>query len=138
MDHLKEAPPVLRDYLVYLETILGRSPRTVDEYYLDLRTFFRFLLQKRGLSDAPFDQIPLDAVDLALAASVTRTDILDFLVFAARERPKYHRSPATPMGNDLRARARKLSSLRGFYKYYCEKVRLLDEDPTRGLETPKV
>ena len=42
MDHLKEAPPVLRDYLVYLETILGRSPRTVDEYYLDLRTFSGF------------------------------------------------------------------------------------------------
>ena len=49
MDYIKEAPPVIRDYLVYLETIMGRSPRTVSEYYLDLRTFFRFILQKRSL-----------------------------------------------------------------------------------------
>ena len=46
MDHLHEASPVIRDYLVYLETIMGRSPRTVSEYYLDLRTFFRYILQR--------------------------------------------------------------------------------------------
>ena len=98
MDHLNDSPKVLRDYLVYLETILGRSPNTVNEYYLDLRTFFRFLLQKRGLVSPPdldFDAIPIDAVDLELLRSVTRADILDFLVFAARQRPKYHTSPAT-------------------------------------------
>ena len=62
MDYLKEAPPAIRDYLVYLETIMGRSPRTVSEYYLDLRTFFRFILQKRNLvpPSLDFDQISLE------------------------------------------------------------------------------
>ena len=140
MDYLNASPPVLRDYLVYLETILGRSPNTVNEYYLDLRTFFRFLLQKRGLVSPPgldFDAIPIDAVDLELLRSVTRADVLDFLVFAARQRPKYHTSPATIYGNDLKTRARKISALRGLYKYYCSKLQLIEENPTQSLDTPK-
>lgn len=140
MDYLNASPPVLRDYLVYLETILGRSPNTVNEYYLDLRTFFRFLLQKLGLVSPPeldFDAIPIDTVDLELLRSVTRADVLDFLVFAARQRPKYHTSPATPYGNDLKTRARKISALRGLYKYYCSKLQLIEENPTQSLDTPK-
>ncbi len=139
MDHLQEAPPVIRDYLVYLETIMGRSPRTVSEYYLDLRTFFRYLQQRRRLvsPQLDFDQIPLDAVDLPMVKSVTRTEILDFLVFAARQRPKHHKSPETTYGNDVRTRARKVSALRGFYKYYCDKLQLIADNPTKSLDIPK-
>ncbi len=139
MDHLRESPPVIRDYLVYLETIMGRSPRTVSEYYLDLRTFFRYLLQKRGLVSPAldFDKIELDRVDLALVGSVTRSEILDFLVYAARERPKHHKSLETTYGNDVRTRARKVSALRGFYKYYCDKLQILPENPTKSLDIPK-
>ena len=139
MDHLHEASPVIRDYLVYLETIMGRSPRTVSEYYLDLRTFFRYILQKRGLISPAlaFDQITLEQVDLALVRSVTRSEILDFLVFAARQRPKHHKSPETTYGNEVRTRARKVSALRGFYKYYCDKLQLVDDNPTKSLDMPK-
>ncbi len=139
MDHLRESPPVIRDYLVYLETIMGRSLRTVSEYYLDLRTFFRYLLQKRGLVSPAldFDKIELDRVDLALVGSVTRSEILDFLVYAARERPKHHKSLETTYGNDVRTRARKVSALRGFYKYYCDKLQILSENPTKSLDIPK-
>lgn len=139
MDYIKEAPPVLRDYLVYMETIMGRSPRTVNEYYLDLRTFFRYLMQKRGLSPSSgnFEEISIESVDLNILKSVTKSDILDFLVFTARERPKFHKSVATTYGNDLPARARKISSLRGLYKYYCDKLQLLEDNPTKGLDTPR-
>lgn len=139
MDYLNEAPPVIRDYLVYLETILGRSPRTVSEYYLDLRTFFRFILKKRQMVSptVAFDHISLESVDLALIGSITRSEVLDFLVFAARQLPKHHKSPGTTYGNDVRARARKISALRGFYKYYCEKMQLIEENPTKSLDLPK-
>ena len=43
MDYRCEAPPILRDFLTYHETIKGHSRATVDEYFLDLRNFFRFL-----------------------------------------------------------------------------------------------
>ena len=39
-DYRVEAPPILRDFLTYHETIQGHSKKTVDEYFLDLRTFF--------------------------------------------------------------------------------------------------
>ena len=48
-----DAPQVLRDFLVYHETIRGHSKNTVDEYYLDLRTFFRYLKLSRPSSNAP-------------------------------------------------------------------------------------
>ena len=139
MDFLKESPPIIRDYLVYLETIMGRSPRTVNEYYLDLRTFFRYILQSRKLCSPslPFDEISLDKVDLAFVRSITRSEILDFLVFAARQRPKHHKSLETTYGNDVRTRARKISALRGFYKYYCDKLQLIQENPTKSLDIPK-
>ena len=51
-----EAPLIIREFLGYVGTIKGKSPKTVSEYYLDLRTFFRYIKQKRGLvpPDAKF------------------------------------------------------------------------------------
>lgn len=134
-----DAPPVLREYLTYLETIMGRSHKTVNEYFLDLRTFLRFMLQKRGQvnPDTDFDEISIANVDLSFLESVTRTDLLDYLLFAANERPKYYRSAQTSYGNQPRTRARKVSALRSFYKYLCEKQRYFEENPTAGLDTPK-
>ena len=49
--YLTNCPPVLREYLGYMETVKGRSANTVDGYYLDLRTFFRFLLDIKHTLD---------------------------------------------------------------------------------------
>ena len=139
MNYTKYCPTVIREYLVYMETILGRSSKTVNEYYLDLRTFFRFILVSRNLVDKniPFDEISIDNVDLKLASSITRSEILDFLVFAANERPKHHKSLETSYGNSAKTRARKISALRGFYKYYCDKVQLIADNPTKSLDIPR-
>ena len=134
-----DASPVLREYLTYMETIMGRSHKTVNEYFLDLRTFLRFMLQKRGQVSpgTSFDEISIASIDLPFLESVTRTDLLDYLMFAANERPKYYRSAQTSYGNQPRTRARKVSALRSFYKYLCEKQRYFEENPTAGLDTPK-
>ena len=134
---LRESPEPIRDFLIYMETVLGRSPRTVQEYYLDLRTFFRYVLMSRGLSKQPFDEISIDTVDYVLIDSVTRSEILSFLLFLSRERPKYHSSPETTFGNSAKTRARKTSSLRKFYHYHCDKTGRITHNPTRELETPK-
>ena len=72
-----EAPPILRDFLGYHETVKAHSKRTVDEYFLDLRNFFRYLKQTRdsSLADLALDEIDIMDVDLDLIASVTLTDI---------------------------------------------------------------
>ena len=43
MDYRDDCFEILRDFLSYHETIKGHSKNTVDEYYLDLRNFFRYI-----------------------------------------------------------------------------------------------
>ena len=47
-----EASEPMKDFLYYLQTVKGRSPTTVDEYFNDLRTFFPFY-QKAKASCPP-------------------------------------------------------------------------------------
>lgn len=42
-DYWRDAPPILQEFLNYHESILSHSAKTVDEYFLDLRSFFRYL-----------------------------------------------------------------------------------------------
>ena len=65
IDYRQEAPQLLLDFLSYHETIKAHSQRTVDEYFLDLRNFFRYLKQTRdpALRDVPMDQVSIRDVD---------------------------------------------------------------------------
>ena len=42
--YLDNCPDYLKEFLFYMETIKGRSARTVDGYYIELRSFIRFLM----------------------------------------------------------------------------------------------
>ena len=69
--YLAECPPILREYLGYMETVKGRSANTVNGYFIDLRTFFRFLLIQRGICASSNDALDIRLVDLSLLQSVT-------------------------------------------------------------------
>lgn len=129
MDYRTEAPPVLRDFLVYHETIQGHSRRTVDEYYLDLRNFFRFLKQSKHLvsPDVPMDNISIDDADLALVRDVTLTDIYSYMNYLSRDR-----------GLNNTSRARKVATIRSFYKYLTNKAKLLETNPVQDLDSPRL
>ena len=98
MDYRDEAPELLRDFLQYHEVVKGHSQATIDEYYLDLRTFFRFLKQRRGLvpKDTAFSDIPIGDVDLPMLAAVTKSEVYDFLSFLSRDRVPGRRNTASP------------------------------------------
>lgn len=121
--------PVLRDFLTYHETILGHSKKTVDEYYLDLRRFFRYLKRVRRLVPAGsvFEEIPIEDVDLELLGSVTVTDIYEFINYLSRD-----------CGVGAAGRARKIATLRSFYKYLTAKAHLLEENPIQDLDSPRL
>lgn len=135
-----DTPPILRDFLTYHETIQGHSFRTVDEYYLDLRNFFRYIkLEKRKISpDTPFDQIPIDDVDLALIRSITLSDVYSYMNYLGRDRATHRNSPDTNYGLSAAARARKVAAIRSFYKYLCNKAKLLAENPMQDLDSPRL
>jgi len=139
-DYRMEAPPILRDFLTYHETIQGHSRKTVDEYFLDLRTFFRYIKIEKGCvpRSTPMEEISIGDVDLALIRSVTLTDIYAFLSFLSRDRVKNANDPNSRFGLEVSSRARKVATIRSFYKYLVSKVKLLDESPIQELDSPKI
>ena len=129
MDYRTESPPILRDFLVYHETIQGHSRRTVDEYYLDLRNYFRFLKHEKNLvpKDIPLDEISIDDVALSLVGDVTLTDIYSYMNYLSRDR-----------GLNNASRARKVATIRSFYKYLTNKAKLLETNPVQDLDSPRM
>ena len=138
IDYRTEAPPILRDFLVYHETIQGHSRQTVDEYFLDLRNFFRFLKLDKGRVDRnmPLDQISIDDVDLDLVGTVTLSDVYAYMNYLSRDRVVHPNSPDAHHGLSASARARKVAAIRSFYKYLTNKAKLISENPMQDLDSP--
>lgn len=126
---VEEFSPLIREYASYKSSIQGCSQKTVDEYLLDLRTFFRFLIA-RDLDITPetaeFYGIDVSLVGLERLRGVTQDNVYQFLFYAG-----------TVRGNHWSARARKLAAVRSLYKYLVSKRHYLDENPTIDIDTPK-
>ncbi len=139
MDY-RDCPQVLRDFLTYHETIKGQSPKTIQEYYLDLRIFLRFMMLVKN--EMPYstdlESISIKGVDLDFIKTITVSDIFDFLSYLANDRVKYENSQFKEIGIGTAARARKLSSIKSFYKYLTVRTKQLVKNPVQDLEFPKL
>lgn len=140
MDYRTEAPPILRDFLSYHETIRGHSRKTVDEYFLDLRNFFRYIKIEKGRAPrcAELDTISIDDVDLELIRLVTLADVYSYMSYLSRDRARHPNSKSTDYGLNGASRARKVATIRSFYKYLTNKAKLLPENPMQDLDTPRM
>ncbi len=140
MNHRLEAPRIISDFLTYHENVKGHSRRTVDEYFLDLRNFFRFIKQERLMvpENTPWDAISIRDVDLALVSSVTLSDVYEYLDYLSRERPQHQNSQMTEYGLNSASRARKVACIRSFYRYLTQKAHLLENNPVEDLDPPKL
>ena len=135
-----DAPTILQEFLTYHETIQSHSQKTVDEYYLDLRNFFRYLKLSRGVvpADTPFAEIPIDDVDLSFIRAITLSDVYSYMSYLSRERPKHANSPGSGVGLTASARARKIAAIRSFFKYLTNKAKLIAENPMQDLDAPRL
>ena len=140
MQRYSDCPQVLRDFLSYHETIKAHSRRTVDEYFLDLRNFFRYMKQIRdpALSEKPLDEIDIMDVDLDFVVSVTLTDIYGYMTYLSRDRVQHHNSPNSDYGLNAASRARKIATIRSFYNYLTNKTHQLRENPVKDIDSPKL
>ena len=140
MPDYRDAPPIVRDFLSYHETVKSHSKRTVDEYYLDLRNFFRFMKIQKHLvtDDTPFEEIDVRDVDIDLIRSVTLSDIYDYMSYLSRERAQHQNSRNTDYGLAASSRARKIATIRSFYRYLTTRAHLLEENPVQDLDSPKL
>jgi len=140
MPDFTDCPQILREFLAYHDTIKGQSQMTIQEYYLDLRLFLRFMWMVKH--EMPYstdlDELSIKAVDLSFIRTIGTTDIYDFLSFLANDRLKDPDSPGSDKGIGSAARARKLSAIKSFYKYLTVRTKQLQENPVVDLEYPKL
>lgn len=124
-----EFSDIVQEFASYKLGIQACSSKTVDEYLLDLRTFFRFLLAKERGIDFESDEflaIDIRVMDLKRISEITTAQIYDFLMYTGNIR-----------GNQSSAKARKLSSIKGLFKYLVNKRNYFDTNPAQNIETPK-
>lgn len=124
-----ELPALVREFASYKLVIQQCSAKTVEEYCVDLRIFFRYILADRNgidMTGEEFDAIDCSKVDIDLISSITSADILEFFMYVDRVR-----------GNKASAKARKLSAIKAFYKYLTQKKGILEINPAANIESPK-
>lgn len=140
MHKYMDCPPILRDFLSYHETIKGQSPRTISEYYLDLRMFLRFIkLMRSGMSiTTHLDEIDIMDVDVDFVRGISTSDVFEFLSYLANDRNPNPDTAYSETGIEAAARARKLSAIKSFYKYLTVRTKQLQENPVADLEYPKI
>lgn len=126
-----ENPVFLNDFLDYSATILNKSPNTMKEYNYDINHFLRFIKYKFKM--APMDDevglsnIVISDMDISTIAKIQLEDIHAFLGYM---KETFHSKPATL--------ARKVSSIRVFFHYMCNKTKKIPNNPAIDLETPKL
>ena len=126
---INEFPTIIREFAAYKSAIQNCSKKTVDEYLLDLRTFFRYLIAKdTGISPESdeFTEISILSVDVSYIKKITSEHIYDFMLYTGNVRD-----------NMWASRARKLSAIKGFFKFLTVKRGYLDENPVANIEAPK-
>ncbi len=124
-----DLPEIAAEYLNYSSTIRGLSIKTVDEYALDLKMFFKYLKlhYKKVPADTEFDSITVDDIDLNFISLISLADIYAFMNFLSRT-----------LGDGAATRSRKVSSIKSFFKYLTAKTNQLDHNPTDNLDAPKL
>ena len=122
-------PSLVREFANYKSAIQGCSPKTVSEYILDLRTFFRYLCAVQlGISpdSDEFTEIDISGVDIEFVKRITPEDIYEFLMYSGNVRK-----------NLWSAKARKLSAIKAFFRYLTLKRHVLETNPAVNIESPK-
>ena len=107
-----QCPDFFLAYILYITVTKALSNRTVQEYYLDIRLFLKYLRMMRDPQFQSIDdlhEIPIKDMQVSELESVTLQTLYDYLYYVTEERE-----------NHDRARGRKVSALRSFFRYLCE------------------
>ena len=125
----ENSPEVLKKFFLYTQTVRNKSEKTVDEYFFDLRTFFRYMKIHKNKCDSEieFEKINIDDINLDFIKTIKSIDVFEYMNYLIQVRK-----------NNASARSRKTASLRSFFKYLTVKVKLLDYNPVEELDSPKL
>ena len=119
-------PRFLREYANYLTAIESKSEKTISEYLMDLRTFFRFMIMTENDEYLSIEELEKISISHLTIDDVNRVDtqlIVDFLAYTRNERK-----------NNTSTRNRKLSSLKSFFRHMYNKKHYIDKNPTESID----
>jgi integrase/recombinase XerD len=116
--------PLVEQYLGYLVVIKGRSVNTIKEYRTDLLMFFNYVkhLRNQPILDGNFANINLEFIK-----TISLNDMYSFITHCQTE-----------LNASAGTRARKIVSIRQFWKYLKTKAHLINNNIAEELETPKL
>ena len=121
-------PSFVNSFLDYSITILNKSPNSVKEYNYDINNFLKYMMVHLKITkETDYDKIDISSFSVDDLKKITLEDIHSYISHLAID----NRSKAT-------TRARKISTLRIFFKYLATKEKILDVNPAQDLETPKL
>lgn len=124
-----DCPEIIKEFLDYIQTVRGRSAKTVDGYYIDLRTFLRWLklnrahtkkITKELLTETEISDLPSDVI-----LSITLGEVYSYLTFVKND-----------LANGEAAMARKVTALKTLYKYLSGNANYLQNNPIKNLDLP--
>lgn len=127
---MQKLPEAVDRYCNYAGVTKGRSEKTVSEYRHDLLTFFRYIKAVwtgTELNDEEIKKLDVSGITVKEIATITSEDVMRYLYYTAKVR-----------GNTSVTRARKLSSIKGFYNYLVVTTKELEVNPAEHIDSPKI
>ncbi|EWM53711.1 tyrosine recombinase XerC [Ruminococcus flavefaciens] len=118
-------PEFLNEYLVHMKIVKLLAERTIEEYYTDIRLFLRFVYENTHNTGKDLEDIDIKDFTVSDLRNISISDIYNFIFYTSDERH-----------NKDRARYRKISSLRSFFKYLEKVAHIIEKDPTKDLDVP--
>ena len=119
-----DVPKAVKDFLFYLDIVTGKSKHTIYEYYLVLRHYFIFLKKHKKKIIQDIKDIDITDIDIEFIKQVSLEDTYEYLFYMKETR-----------GCNNRTLNRKCCSIRGFFKYLCNKSGYLLKNPVENLES---
>lgn len=121
-------PEYLNSFLNYSITILNKSPNSVKEYNYDITNFLKYMMiYFNKTSETDYSKIDITNFTKDDLSKITLEDIHSYISHLAID----NKSKAS-------TRARKISTIRIFFKYLSQKTNMLKVNPAQNLETPKL
>lgn len=128
-EYYDDCPEYLENFLTYIKVSKERSDRTEEAYYIDIRTFLRYLkvINNSTLRETDWQEIKINDVPIEWLQRFTLLDAHKYLLFLRNER-----------NNSSATRARKTSALKQFFTYLNKTAKLIDNDSLKDLELPRI
>ena len=124
----EENPNFLNSFLEYSLAYQRKSPNSVDQYNTDLNMFLKYMKYHFHLTnETDLSKITINDFSLSDLERITQDDIHTFISYLSITR---RCGPATC--------ARKISTIRIFFKYLTITTNTIKNNPAQNLETPKL